>query len=273
VSLVDPTAQYPTGARPESQRHAYQPGRRVISVADARLNHMLLVGTPPCASLSEYSSVTGIPTEELVDLLSESLNDASLAIEVAGDEVFLLTAPRGRPTPPECADVAPNLWEHLRRNAGPETAHDTWRLYRALERVGWGVEAQPERILEGLSRSIADRPRLGVFVGHRVVPVLIFPVSDELSDPSGILTDYEQAGAAMLGVICAGDALESTVTACRHWLLAHKRMPARMSLLVLEAPRFSPVLLSSNDGAVSPLAVTQASLSTYAWAEMQRGDG
>jgi hypothetical protein len=244
--------------------HVYQPGRRVVNVADARLNHMLLRGTPPCASLSEYSAITGIPTDELVELLGGYLNDGSLAIEVAGDEVFLLTAPHGRPTPSECADVAPNLWEHLRRNAGPELAHDTWRLYRALERVGWGVEAQPERILEGLSH-VADTPRLGVFIGQRVVPVLIFPLSDDLSNPHGILTDYEQAGAAMVGVICAGDALETNVTAARQWLLAHRGMPAHMSVLILEAPRFVPVLLSSSDGAVSPVAVSQAAMASYEW--------
>jgi hypothetical protein len=245
-------------------KHEYQPGRRVISVADARLNHMLLRGLPACASLSEYSSITGIPTEELLELLSGYLSDGSLAVEVAGDEVFLLTAPKGRPTPEECADVAPNLWEHLRRNAGPELAHDTWRLYRALERVGWGVEAQSERILEGLSH-VADSPRLGVYIGQRVVPTLIFPITDDLADPRGVLTDYEQAGAAMVSVICAGDALESNVTAARRWLLAHRGLPARMSILILEAPRFSPVLLSSTDAAVSPVAVSQAALASYEW--------
>ena len=240
-------------------KYVYEPGRRVINVADARLTRVLLSGQPPCASLSEYSSATAIPVDELISLLTPHLDDQSLALEVAGDEVFLLTAPLGRPTKPQCADVAPNLWENLRRYSGPEAAHDLWRIYRSLEQGGWSAEAHYERLIEGLSR-LGDDPKLGVYVGQRVVPVLVYPILDALSSTTGLLTDYEQAGAAMLGILCPEGALDATVTAVRRWLLAHTRYRAHMSVVILEAPRFAPVLLSSSDGAVVPVAVNQSAL-------------
>lgn len=243
-------------------QYEYEPGRRVINLADPRLNHILLTNRPQCASLNEYSRATAIPVELVLELFAPALDDQTLALETAGDELFVLTAPLGRPVKPQCADVAPNLWEHLRRHAGPEKSHDLWRLYRALERGGWVPEAQTERIGEGLSR-LGDTPHLGVYVGQRVVPLLVFPLLDALSSEQGLLTDYEQAGAAMAGIICAEGSLDATTTAVRRWLLAHKGWLAYMSVLVLEAPRFSPVLLSSSDGAVVPVAITQMGLQQH----------
>lgn len=256
---------------PDVRRYVYQPGRRVVNVGDARLTGVLVRGFPVCASLDEYAAATGIPVDELVQLLEGHLGDNSLALEVAGDEVFLLTAPHGRPVPPECADVAPNLWEHLRRHAGPERAFELWRLFRGLERSGWRVEAQAERIVEGMSR-MAFPPQLGVYVGQRAVPLILFPLVDELRSTGGLLTSYEQAGAAMVGVVCEEGALDAAVTASRKWILAHRRVLASLSILVLEAPRFLPVLLSGIDAAVAPVALTHATIQEYVWPDGRRGE-
>lgn len=247
--------------------HDFDPSRKVLSTADPRLNRILLHEAERCSSLNEYAAATGIDTADLVELLSAALDDGTIALELLGGTVFVLTAPLGRPLPPGACEVAPNLWELLRRRLPLERAEQMWRLIRALELAGWVVEIHQSRIMFGMG-PVQHQPYIGIGVGQSVVPVLEFPSEEALTSPTGSLAEYDRAGAASVAVVCAEGALDTMTTAVRRWFLAHDRLRPKMSVLILEAPRFNPTLLSPADAAVAARAVHRSLLPTPAsWAE------
>lgn len=240
------------------------PTRRVINVADPRLNRILLREPERCATIGEYAKASGIDADRVIDLLGPFLDDGTLRLEIVGDEVFVHTGPGGRPQPAGHAEVSPNLWEHLRENAGTDLGYSLWKLLRQLEWAGWRVEARPSRILFGMSKLLRDAPHLGVVVANQVIPLLIFPSADELAMPNGLLSEYSHAGARSVGVVCGPGALEDMVTASRRWLVAHAKLSA-MGVIVLEGPRFNPTLLAPGDAVVRPIAVAQMTLQHLSW--------
>jgi hypothetical protein len=244
--------------------YRYDPTLPVINLPDARLNHLFVRDPLRCASVTEYATVAGVDTAEVVEALGPYLDDNTVALEVVGGEVFVLTAPAGRPLARGAVQVAPNLWELLRNRAAADSAYRLWTLLRGMERSGWRVEVTPARILFALGPMI-DPPVLGVDIGNVVVPVLPYPRLGALADPTGPLGQYDRAGAAAVAVVCEEAALDEAVTAVRRWILAHHQMLPAMSVLVLEAPRFDPTLLSPGDGAVTPRSVTRHTLESLDW--------
>lgn len=239
----------------------YDPTRRALVVADPRLSRLLQRDPERCASVSEYAQVTGIETGQVIDLIGGALDHGTLSLEIVGEEIFVHTAPTGRPGPVHLPEVAPNLWERLREGMTPEGAYALWRLVRGMERAGWRVEANPHRIMFGLS-AMQPRPHLGIHVANNIVPLLAHPAAATLSAAGGLLDTFDPAGAATVGVICDSGALDEMVTATRRWVLG-RRGQTGMSVLVLEAPRFNPTLLRPTDAAVTPRAVSRAALDAY----------
>jgi hypothetical protein len=235
--------------------HQWDPGRRTISIADPRLNRFLVRQPERCATVNEYAQSSGLDTGEVIELLGPYLDDGTLALEFVADEVFVHTAPAGRPAPPGHADVPSNLWERLRIRSSLEMSYAVWKLIRSMERAGWQVETNPSKVLFGLG-PVSRVPYFGVVVAHQVVPVLPFPSPDELVGGSGLLTEYERAGAPAVAVICDEGALDENTTSVRRWVLSQRYTPP-LSVLVLEAPRYNPVLLAPADGAVRPVAITR----------------
>lgn len=244
--------------------YPYDPTRRVINVADARLNRILLREPERCATVGEYAHACGIEADRVIDLLGPYLDDGTLRLEIVGDEVFVHTAPSGRPQPAGHADVAPNLWERIRDQAGPELSYSLWKLLRQLEWAGWRVETQPNRIMFGMSKLLSAIPHLGVVVASQVVPLVVFPSADEIATPTGLLSEYHRAGARSVGVVCEQGALDDMITAARRWILQHSQVTT-MGVMILEAPRFNPTLLSPGDAAVTPIAVAQMTLEQLSW--------
>jgi hypothetical protein len=242
----------------------WQPDRRVISVPDPRLNKLLVRDAYRHATISEYASAAGMPVETVVAQLRPYLDGATLGLETVGGEIFLLTAPAGRPIASSGADVAPNLWEVLRATATIERAHETWQCCRALERAGWRVETAPDRVRWGLGH-VSDAPSLALALGESTVPVLIHPDARQLAEISGPLAEYERAGAPAVAVVCRGGELDTVSTAVRRWILSHRAAPSKVTVLVLEQPRLAPVLLSANDAAVMPRTVDRATLDSLVW--------
>jgi hypothetical protein len=236
---------------------------RVLTTSDSRLTRLMQRDPLRCATINEYAQATGIDAGEIVELLGVYLDDGSLSIEVHGDDVFLHTAPDGRPAPDGLVDVPANLWELLRVRFSVPHAHQLWRLTRALEAAGWRVEHQPGRIMFGLGR-LHEAPLMGVDVGNTVVPLLLFPSPVALTAPDGLLNTYENAGAAAVGIVCAQGALDEMATTVRAWMLS-RQTPPPMSVLLLESPRFNPTLLSPGDGAITPRSVAINVLETGPW--------
>jgi hypothetical protein len=240
----------------------------LVDTGDLRLNRVMNRAPKSCASINEYAAKTDIPTDEIIDLLGPLLEIGSLALEFVGGEVFVLTAPAGRPMSMSLPQVEANLWEVLRTRAMPQEAYELWKLIRGLERVGWVVENGLPRIMFGLAPVITT-PLLGIEIGTRVVPVIVRPAADELSDPAGVLTDYNRAGAGAIAVVCENGQLDAMSTAMRRWTLSQTFRPG-LSVLILEAPRYQPTMLTPGDAAVPARAVTQQTLSEWALAEEGR---
>lgn len=241
-----------------SSEHVWDPTRPTISLADPRLNQLIIRHPDRCASLTEYAQAAGIDTSEVVELFGPYLDNGTLALEFVGDEVFLHTAPSGRPAPISHADVPANLWERLRNRSSIEMSFAVWRLIRSMERAGWGVETSLTKVLYGLG-PLVRAPYFGVRVGAQVVPVLPFPSVDEVAGPSGLLAEYNRAGAPAVAVVCDEGALDEMCTAVRRWVLSHRFLPT-ISTLVLESPRYSPVLLAPSDGSIEPVSVSRETL-------------
>jgi hypothetical protein len=234
--------------------YVFDPTRPILRVNDTRVNNVLLNDPLRCASISEYAAATGHPPERVMELFGDALDEGQVGIEIWGDEMFLMTSPRGRFIE-DGPQIAPNLWEVLRENAEIEYAYALWRLVRGLERGGWQVETAAPRILFGLG-PLRARPYLGVRIGNTIVPVLVLPSSEQIAAGDGLLAEYERAGAAAVALVCESGALDEVVTAVRRFVLGRSFRPS-LSVLVLEAPRFHPTLLSPDDAAVTPRTVSR----------------
>lgn len=238
--------------------HVWDPTRRTISLGDPRLNQLVLRHPERCASLTEYATAAGIDTADVVELFGPYLDDGTIALEFVGDEVFVHTAPLARPAPNTHADVPANLWERLRLRSSLEMSFAVWKLIRSMERSGWSVETNVAKVLFGLG-PLMRAPYFGVAVGPQLIPVLPFPTVDEVAGPAGLLAEYGRAGAAAVAVVCDEGALDEMCTAVRRWVLSHRYLPS-ISTLVLESPRYNPVLLAPSDGAIEPVSISRESI-------------
>jgi hypothetical protein len=247
----------------------WEPGRRVISVEDPRLNKLLVREPFRYATLSEYASGSGLSVESVAGQIRPYVDRATLGLEVVGGEIFVLTAPGGRPIPPHGADVAPNLWEVLRAGAGLPEAHATWSCCRAMEKCGWKVVTDPALVRGGLGH-LPSPPLLALELGQSTAPVIIHPPAQVLADPTGVLAEYERAGVAAVAVVCRGGELDSVSTAVRRWVLSHQGFACKVTVLVLEEPRMMPVLISARDAAVTPRNVDRSTLDTLNWSDLGR---
>lgn len=238
--------------------YRFEPGRNVVAIRHAYLHTLMLSSNHRYATVSEYAQDAGVDVATLVEILGEHLDLGILALEPVGDDVFVYTAPGGRPVPRHMPDVAPNLWELLRTHVDRTDAHRNWQLVRALERAGWETVVASARIAAGITDpSKLQLPLVGIWVGHTVLPVLDDVLPSQLT--SGTLERYERAGAACVAVTCRADHLEPTVTAIRSWALHRPHRP-HLNVLVLEAPRYDPVLVTPSDPAVPARTVDRLTL-------------
>lgn len=242
---------------------AYGAPVRALITGDLRLTRVMVHQPDRCASVTEYAQACGLETGRVIEMLGDLLDSGAISLEIQGDEIFVHTGAAGRPAPANLMPVPVNLWERLRAGNSPEEAFTLWKLVRALQASGWVVETNQPRIMFGKGQ-VATLPRIGVEVGHTVVPVLVFPSAGQVSSTSGLLEQYHRAGAPAVAITCDAGALDAMVTAARQWTMAHAIAPV-MSVLILEAPRYNPTLISPADGAVRPLTVNRAVLDSQDW--------
>lgn len=229
----------------------------VLTFEDMRLTRLFHQEPQRCATVNEYAAATGIPVDRLLEMLSHPLQRGELDVEAVGGEIFVQTAPMGRPAPKGFGQTQPNLWEILRRDHSREQAYALWRIMRDMESGGWRVEADARFVPTGRMESAL----LGLRFSLSTVPVLVLPDPVDISSQAGPLTHLEIAGMGLCAVTCLHRGLDATVTAVRQWMLGR---PARAGLdvLVLEDPRYQPVLLTSDDGSITPRSVTIDAISS-----------
>lgn len=229
---------------------------RPLTVGDSRLTKMLQREPERCATLSEYARATGIDTGRVMDLFSDAIDAGALAFEPVGPEIFIHTAPAGRPVPPGVPEVAPNLWERLRSHGNKQQAYQLWQLARSMQNAGWVIEANTARIMFSLS-PVQPVPELGVLIANQVFPLLIRPSHTDLGMPGGRFDTLSRAGARLVTVVVDSGALDETVTALRRlWLSG---LSTQTTALIVEAPRYNPVQVSASDASVAARSVNQLS--------------
>lgn len=222
--------------------------RQALLLADARLTRLVQKNPEKCATITEYAAETGLSTQRVTDLFGEALDAGEVSLEPYGGEVFLHTAPHGRPSPAPLRDVRPNLWERLRAHGGQAYAHSLWTLYRSLEFAGWRVEANPDRIGADLSK-LDPPPQLSIYVDHVLAPLILHPTPAVLANPTGPVPALSAAGARAIGVVLPSGSLDDAITALRTLHHAAPKM-APVPLLLLEAPSYHPVAITAKDAAV-----------------------
>jgi hypothetical protein len=236
-----------------------------LEVRNTVIRRLLLNSPFKHATLEEYARVSGLDVDVVMEELEHALDTRAVALETAGGEVFVLTAPDGRPQPKDVPVIAPNLWEVLRYNRGLEQACELWRVTRSLERAGWEVVVVPQEIHETCPTLVTRPAPLGVRVGASVIPVLVHPSADEIADTSGPLGGFERAGARAVAVVCGQSALDVMATAVRRFALGWRMVDQPLAVLIMEAPRYQPVVMQAHDAAVAPVSVSQTSLSSVVW--------
>jgi hypothetical protein len=205
------------------------------------------------ATLTEYARATGRPALEVLGDLERHITAGHVAVESHDGELVLHTAPFGRPGVEPAPQAPPNLWEVLRISGSVAEAARLWSVLRSLEHAGWVLELNPARARFGQGRFGPWSP-FGVKVGVRAAPVLIDVDLSEMAERSGPLSAFDHAGAATVAVLCAHGHLDDAVTAVRTWAAAQPLRPG-LSVLVLEAPRYNPTLVRTDDTSVTPVTV------------------
>lgn len=218
----------------------------VLTFEDIRLTRVMQREPERFATVNEYAAATGMTVERILELLAGPLGVGELDVEAVGGEIFVHTAPHGRPVPSDRRSVPANMWERLRTVHDQEAAYTLWRVSRDLQANGWNVETDPMRT----PRIGTHSALLGLQVGRNIVPILLLPGRDDLGNPAGVLSKVEASGMKLCAVTCLHRELDATITAVRRWMLL--RQEPILDLLILEAPRYSPVLLSCDDGGLTP---------------------
>jgi hypothetical protein len=215
--------------------------RPSISVADIRLQRLLFRGIG-LASLGEYAGAAEMEVADVLAQLEPWLDGRSLELEAVAGELFLHTAPQGRPHPDGAAVAPANLWELLRHVGDPDYAASLWRIIRGLQRGGWQVRTHPV----GATRPLTF---LELMVDRVWTPMMVLPRRDRLGASDGPLARASQRSVSKVAVVCADGQLDEIAAQVRGWMTSYGQT---FEVLLLEQPRYTPTLLSSVDIAVRP---------------------
>lgn len=218
-----------------------------------RLNRVLATRQSKMATVSEYARASVVDVQSVLGDLGRGAAAGCLAFEPVGTELFVLTAPQGRPMRAGVPEIEPNMWEFLRRGRDRLEAYPLWQTLRGMEDAGWEVEVQPHRIMSTLS-PVSSPPVAGVVMNQKVYPLVVRASNDQLSSPTGPLATLAQAGALLVAIVVDSGGLDGASTAVRRlWMSG---FATGTVALILEGPRYNPVQLSPGDASVAPRSVT-----------------
>ena len=234
-----------------SYQWSLDPTLPILVIREPRLHKIFHKQPTRCSTLNEYAVAAGIDAFDVIKLLEEHLESETLALEPVGGEVFVNTAPKGRP----CTDpqVPPNLWEILRRRLDSSQAFGVWKLVKDLTSNGWDVEVEPRKIP---ASSLGEVALAGLKIGGFVAPLLVLPPSSDIAHPAGLLTRLDAKQVPLCAVVTPRGSLDEYITAVRSWML-DRQSYVYTQVLILESPMLQPVLISPSDSSIEPLTVTR----------------
>lgn len=242
-----------------SRSYIVDPRANLIDTSHPTLNY-LLHKEYNFATVDEYARAAHLSVQEVISLLSPWMDRKLLGVEVYGMDIFLVTAPvSGRDMKggnEKFPTVPPNLWERLRTNMPIEQAHSLWLQIRALEKAGWRVETNPA-VIEFKSGKIPKPARIAVYVKQHPIPVVILPSIDDLKTRNGVLSMYYYAEAKAVAITCYSRALDDVTTAVRTWYNSFGTKSPDIAVMVLEAPMYNPVILTSQEGSIKPVSIVR----------------
>lgn len=222
--------------------------RKPVVFADARLARAIYSNGRMCASVTEYSTSTGIPVLDLLDMLDEQISNGNLGLEFCGGEIFVHTAPGGRGS----FDPIPyNVWETIRKHNEVEQAYAVWLLARELEHAGWALEYNLYNVTGDPALAQHFGVQLGLRLRQFVIPLIDSPYPDFLTSEGGALDTFARRSYALLSMRCKHGDLDRSVTAVRTWYM-HNKSEDCSGILVLEQPHNLPLLLLREDGGLEP---------------------
>lgn len=227
-------------------------GYTPVVFSDARLSRAFYSNGLTCASVNEYSTTTGIPVLELLDMLDEQIAKGNMGLEFCGGEVFVNTAINGR-TP--STHLPPNLWEIIRKHGDVDYAYEVWLTGRELELAGWSVEYDLYKVTGNPGIAVHFAVSVGLKMGQFVVPLLECVNVDSLAVAEGPLDYFAQRNYSLIGVRCRNGQLDASVTAIRTWYM-HNEDQECSGIVLLEEPHDMPLLLLKEDGGLEPRSIS-----------------
>jgi len=229
----------------EDRTHKDTPRRRV-DFSDMRLQRLFISGAQ-LATLTEYARKAEMDIMDVLSQLEPYLDDHSIELESVGAELFLHTAPLGRPQPENAASIPANLWELLRYVGDPDYSAMLWKIIRGMEAGGWSVRTHAI----GSPRPLTF---LEIHVNGSWIPVIVLPRKGRLAAHDGPLSRAEGRKVTEVVVVCQEGHLDEVVTEIRSWMALVKRT---LTVILLEQPRYTPALLSPDDTSVRPTSIAR----------------
>jgi hypothetical protein len=218
--------------------------RPVITVNDIRLQRLLFRGAD-LASLSEYAEKSDMGISEVIANLEPFLDGRTLEIEAYGSDLFLHTAPSGRPQPHGIAIIPSNLWEILRQVGDTQYAAMLFSIIRGLQFAGWRCKTHS---LD------ANNPAtfLELNVNNVWSPLFVYPKISRISVKNGILDKISERKILYVTLIVHQKEAQQYIAEVKRWFVNNNN---DLTVVILQEPSYQPLVVTGNDTAVKPKTI------------------
>jgi hypothetical protein len=224
-------------------------------IRDVRLSKLLLREPLRASSCSEYAKITGISITSILSMLEIYIHNEDIILETTRDDVYL----RINNCLGKCHHrhnyFPPNIWSLVRSNNSLEEAERYYKIFKTLKFMGWQVEGNNKKIPTDRNH---QRPLFGLTIHNLTIPLVIFPPYRELAQRDSILSRFLKINNNLVALLIPEDTLEKYIAHIRAWMKTNN--VTDFDILLLEAPTFNPIVISTADGSLEPRMVSITNL-------------